>query len=156
MLSVGLTAGSIASAQIGLSLVVQADGASPIWAANAFMAAALLLLPRAWALGVVAACFLGEVALAGSGPNLLLGAALSVINVGEAFIVAALARKACGRTVRLTNFGRVWRLLAFAIVPAVAVSAMRCNRVEFSSPPNISIIRNLEIPKVGPCALSRC
>jgi len=123
-LAAGLATASMVSAQIGLDLIVEADGAAPIWAANGFLAAALLLLPRAWGLGVIAVCFLGQMGLGvmrGDETGILV--ALSAANMGEAFLVAWLARLACGRTVRLTNLERVARLLGLAVIPAAAASA---------------------------------
>ncbi|MFN3521894.1 MAG: ATP-binding protein [Phenylobacterium sp.] len=130
-LAAGLAVASMIGAQIGLALISETDGAAPIWVANGFMAAALLMLPRAWGLGVVAVCFAGQIGLGvlrhDSWPANL---SLSAVNVMETLLVAHLARLACGRTVRLTNFNRVARLLGLAVAPAAAVSAAAAAAVE--------------------------
>ncbi|WP_374571620.1 ATP-binding protein [Phenylobacterium sp.] len=130
-IAAALTIASVVSAKVGVALNVEADGASPIWAANAFMVAAMLLLPRAWALATVVACVAGQIGLdVVDHGNPVLSVALALVNLGEALVTAVLARKVCGQTVRLTNFARVARLLAFAILPASIVSATEAAVIE--------------------------
>jgi signal transduction histidine kinase/ActR/RegA family two-component response regulator len=130
-LAAGLTAASTVSAHLGLALIVESDGAAPIWAANGFLAAALLLLPRAWGAGVLIACFIGQVGLGViRGDTTALGLSLSAVNMGEALLVAWLARLVCGHAVRLTNLARVARLLFLAVAPAAAVSALAAAAIQ--------------------------
>ena len=130
-LSVALTAAFAVSAYIGLKLIVKADGAAPIWMANGFLAAALLLLPRYWGGGVALACFCIQVVLGLVRGDLVpLVVSLSAVNIMESVIVVVLARRVCGRGVRLTNLRRVARLVLLAILPAAAASAAAAAAIE--------------------------
>ncbi|MEI7931581.1 MAG: ATP-binding protein [Alphaproteobacteria bacterium] len=100
-----------------------ADGIAAIWPANAFLAAGFMLLRRNWALACAAGCLASNVAfnMAG-GDSFPLALTLSLLNLGEAAAVAWLARKICPG-MPLITYASLTRLLAGAVLPAVAVSS---------------------------------
>lgn len=102
----------------------QADGVAIIWPANAFLAAGLLLLPRKWALICAAGCVSANFAVyMFMGDPVARAAPICAINLGEAWLAAWLTQRFV-RTTRLTNLTRVLKLVAGAIFPATAISAL--------------------------------
>ena len=62
-LAAGYVAANLVSVVISFNLTGETDGAAPIWTANAFVAAALLLLPRYWGAATAAICFAANIFL---------------------------------------------------------------------------------------------
>ena len=100
-------------------------GAVAVWLSNGIMAAALLQLHRRPAVAVLTACFtinlLSNTLRGDAGALLWINA---LLNLGEAFLAAVLARRVCGAAL---DMRRPRRLIAFALwaaVPAVAVTAI--------------------------------
>ncbi|RZJ04805.1 MAG: response regulator [Brevundimonas sp.] len=103
---------------------VQTFDAVAVWLSNGILAAALLQLKRREAVAVLTACFtinlLSNMVRGDPGVLLWLNA---LMNMGEAFLAAVLARRFCGAAL---DMRRPRRLLAFglyACLPAVAVTA---------------------------------
>jgi signal transduction histidine kinase/ActR/RegA family two-component response regulator len=125
MLGGGLILAFVVSVLFSLILTRGAEGVAAIWFGSGILAAAFLLLPWRWSLGVAAAC-----AVFHFGCNLAianpLGAAFifPIITTLEAVAGAWLARTACGDTLRLTSPKRVAKLILFAVAPATAASAV--------------------------------
>lgn len=96
-----------------------------IWPANGVLLAAVLLLPRRQAISVLAACFAVNIAgniLRQDPPHMMIINA--VLNFGEVFLAAALARRFCGATLDLRRPVRLARFVFFCIAPSVALSAL--------------------------------
>ncbi len=123
-LSVALIVAFVASVAFGLSLTRAAGGVASIWLGSGIVAAALLLLPRRWGLGVAAICFGFQVLFNLRINPPLIGLTFSLLCLGEALATAWLAHKACGQTMRLTSLKRVARLIGFAVAPATAAGAV--------------------------------
>ncbi|WP_309627710.1 ATP-binding protein [Brevundimonas sp.] len=123
-LSVGLIAAFVVSVVFGLNLTRASAGVATIWLGSGILAAALLLLPRRWALGVTAVCFSFQAAFNLRFNPPLISLAFSLLCLGESVAIAWLARKTCGQTMRLTSLKRVSRLIVFAVAPATAASAV--------------------------------
>lgn len=124
-LGAGLTLAFVVSMMFGLTLTREGAGIATIWLAGGVLATAFLVLPWRLALAVGGVCLSIHF-----GYNLLIGNSLSAamtfpaLVFGEALATAWLARRACGATMRLTSLARVARLLALAIAPATAATAL--------------------------------
>ena len=94
-----------------------------LWPANGVMLAALLQLHKRQAISVLATCFalniLGNVVRGDSQPFLWLNA---VLNLGEAFLAAFIARRVCGAALDLRRPRRLANFALMAVVPAVLLS----------------------------------
>ena len=98
-------------------------GVGTIWTANAFVIAALLLLPARWTWACLAVGFLLQVAvILGFGHPLYAAVGYSVLNVVEAAAVAHLARRF--NAVRLTTPGRFARLIFMAMAPVLLMATL--------------------------------
>jgi signal transduction histidine kinase/ActR/RegA family two-component response regulator len=108
-----------------LLLTREAGGIAVVWLGGGVLAAAFLLLPIRWSVGLGTLCGVVQLFC-----NLALGnspvASLTfpVLTIGEAAAAAWLARKVCGPAMRLTNLTRLGRLIVLAIAPATAVAAI--------------------------------
>ncbi|MBT9472818.1 MAG: ATP-binding protein [Pseudomonadota bacterium] len=125
MLSGGLVLAFVACVLFSLTLTRGSEGVAVIWLASGILAAAFLLLPWRWSLGMVVICFsfnFGYNLVVGNSP--IASFIFPVLTFSEAFGAAWLARRTCGATVRLTSFNRVARLLLLAVAPATAASAL--------------------------------
>ncbi|WP_374577439.1 ATP-binding protein [Phenylobacterium sp.] len=124
-LSVGLTLAYAVVALFSLTLTREGAGIATVWLAGGVLAQAFLLLPWRWSLGVLLACYLVQLAY-----NLMIGNpppiafTFPLLTCAEAFATAWLARKVCGKTMRLTSLTRVARLLLLAVAPATAAGAV--------------------------------
>ncbi len=95
-----------------------------VWLSNGILAAALLQLHRRPAVAVLIACFtinLSSNAIRGDGGMLLWLNAL--LNMGEAFLCAFLARRVCGAALDMRRPKRLLAFAGYSAVPAVAVIA---------------------------------
>ncbi|MDP3855430.1 response regulator [Phenylobacterium sp.] len=119
-LSAGLILAFAASVVFGLNLTRGSAGVATIWLASGIMTAAMLLLPRRWAVGVTAVCFGFQVLCNLPINSLALSFVFPLLCLVEAVATAWLARKACGQTMRLTSLKRVARLILLAVAPATA------------------------------------
>ncbi len=101
-----------------------ADGIAAIWPANAFLAAAFLLLRRNWALACAAGCVAANIGFnVAVGDTPLLALTLSGLNLTEAAAVAWLARRLCPGMPAI-SYASLARLLSGAVVPVVGVTAI--------------------------------
>ncbi|WP_332772509.1 ATP-binding protein [Phenylobacterium sp.] len=123
-LSVALIMGFAASVVFGLSLTRASGGVATIWLGSGIVAAGLLLLPRRWGFGVAAVCFAFQFLFNLRINPPLIGLTFSLLCLGESLATAWLAHKTCGQTMRLTSLKRVARLIALAVAPATAASAV--------------------------------
>ncbi len=100
-------------------------GAVYIWPANGVLLAAVLQLHRRQAIGVLGACFainvLGNLLRSEQTDLVLLNAAL---NLGEAFLAGAIARRFCGAALDMRRPARLARFALLAVAPSVALSAL--------------------------------
>jgi signal transduction histidine kinase/ActR/RegA family two-component response regulator len=118
-LSLGLCLAFTTSGVFSVALAREANGIETIWLATGFLAAALILLRRDWAVATAVVCFAGNVAIQRIfGDSWLIATAFPIVNLCEAVAVAWLARAVCGPGIRLTNLVQVSRLLFMAILPA--------------------------------------
>jgi signal transduction histidine kinase/ActR/RegA family two-component response regulator len=100
------------------------------WPANAVLAAALLQLHRRPALQVLGACFIVNLIgnwlrsgyLAAEPAHMMVLNA--VLNAGEAFLTALLARRFCGAALDMRRPVRLLRFAFMAVAPAVLVCAL--------------------------------
>jgi integral membrane sensor domain MASE1 len=120
----GFWLGFIAS--VALSVLARPAGGGGLWISNGVLAAAFLVVPGRWRIGLALACVGSEVAIrlwvGDPVPRVAINAA---INLAEAVAAAALALRFCGLDARRLNLNRLSRLLVLAIVPAaVAASAL--------------------------------
>jgi len=101
----------------------ETTGLGTIWTANAFVIAALLLLPARWAPVLLAMGFVlqGAVILAFGHP-LYAAVGYSLVNVIEAVAVVYLARRL--NAVRLTTPGRFAALIFLALAPVLVFAAL--------------------------------
>ena len=99
-------------------------GAVAVWLSNGIMAAALLQLHRRPAVTVLVACFginlLSNTFRGDDGAFLWLNA---LLNLGEAFVAAVLARRVCGAALDMRRPRRLLNFALYAAVPAVALTA---------------------------------
>ena len=95
-----------------------------IWLSNGILAAALLQLHRRPAVAVLTACFtinlFSNVIRGDVGMLLWLNA---LMNLGEAFLCALLARRVCGAALDMRRPKRLLAFAGYSAVPAVAVTA---------------------------------
>ena len=95
-----------------------------VWLSNGILAAALLQLHRRPAVAVLTACFtinlFSNVIRGDVGMLLWLNA---LMNMGEAFLCAFLARRVCGAALDMRRPKRLMTFAGFSAVPAVAVTA---------------------------------
>ncbi len=95
-----------------------------VWLSNGILAAALLQLHRRSAVAVLTACFtinlFSNVIRGDVGMLLWLNA---LMNMGEAFLCAFLARRVCGAALDMRRPGRLFAFAGYAAVPAVALTA---------------------------------
>ncbi len=95
-----------------------------VWLSNGILAAALLQLHRRPAVAVLTACFtinlFSNVIRGDAGILLWLNA---LMNLGEAFLCAFLARRVCGAALDMRRPKRLLAFAGLAAVPAVAVTA---------------------------------
>ena len=126
LLAVGLTVGFWLSGLISILATRQAEGVSPIWLADGFLAAGFLLLNRTWAVRMAVVCFVllfCTRTLSGdpASTTILFG----LLNLFEAAAAAFVARKVLGPTLRITNVRRVALMIVFGIIaPGLAAAAM--------------------------------
>ncbi|WP_375268006.1 ATP-binding protein [Phenylobacterium sp.] len=93
-------------------------GVDTIWTANAFVVAAILLLPRRWSGACLAAGFVIQCAvILGFGHPAYGAVGYSLLNVVEAIAVVGLARRF--NAVRLTTPDRFARLIFYALAPTL-------------------------------------
>ena len=96
-----------------------------VWLSNGILAAALLQLHRRPAVAVLTACFtinlFSNVFRGDSGMLLLLNA---LMNMGEAFLCAFLARRVCGAALDMRRPKRLLAFAAYSALPAVAVTTV--------------------------------
>ena len=96
-----------------------------VWLSNGILAAALLQLHRRPAVAVLTACFtinlLSNVIRGDVGMLLWLNA---LLNLGEAFLCALLARRVCGAALDMRRPKRLLAFAGFAAIPAVAVTTV--------------------------------
>ncbi|MDP1618695.1 ATP-binding protein [Phenylobacterium sp.] len=98
-------------------------GVGTIWTANAFVIAALLLLPARWAWACLGAGFVLQVAvILGFGHPLYAAVGYAVLNVVEAAAVAHLAHRF--NAVRITTPGRFARLIFLALAPVLLLATL--------------------------------
>ena len=98
----------------------QAGGVDTIWTANAFVIAAILLLPRRWTPACLAAGFAIQAAIVLAFTHSALSAfGYSFLNTIEAVVVTVLARRL--NAARLTTPGRFVRLIFLALLPMLVV-----------------------------------
>lgn len=95
-----------------------------VWLSNGILAAALLQLHRRPAVAVLTACFtinlFSNVIRGDVGVLLWLNA---LMNMGEAFLCAFLARRVCGAALDMRRPKRLLTFAGYSAVPAVAVTA---------------------------------
>ena len=95
-----------------------------VWLSNGILAAALLQLHRRPAVAVLTACFtinlFSNVIRGDVGMLLFLNA---LMNMGEAFLCAFLARRFCGAALDMRRPMRLLAFAGFSAVPAVALTA---------------------------------
>lgn len=95
-----------------------------IWPANGVLLAALLQLHRRQAVQVLAACFainlLGNLVRGDPLPFLWINA---LLNMGEAFVAAVIARRVCGAALDLRRPKRLINFALLAVLPAVVLAA---------------------------------
>ncbi|WP_292026645.1 hybrid sensor histidine kinase/response regulator [Brevundimonas sp. UBA2416] len=95
-----------------------------VWLSNGILAAALLQLHRRPAVAVMTACLtinlFSNVIRGDVGMLLWLNA---LLNMGEAFLCAFLARRVCGAALDMRRPKRLLTFAAYSAVPAVAVTA---------------------------------
>jgi signal transduction histidine kinase/ActR/RegA family two-component response regulator len=134
----GRTAGPKAWAYVLLFLLSIAIGQWSLWRygvvvawpANAVLAAALLQLHRKPAVGVLGACFvinlIGNWLRAGylQGEPGYMMPLNALLNAGEAFLTALLARRFCGAALDMRRPIRLTRFVLMAVVPAVLIAAV--------------------------------
>lgn len=117
----GLFVAFAASTVFSLTLTRAGGGIAAVWLSGGILAAGFLLLPWRHSLVLAAGAYVFHLAC-----NLLIGnppvaaATFPALALLEAVAAAWFARWACGKTVRLTSFGRVGRLLLLAVAPATA------------------------------------
>ena len=103
-------------------LRAQAGGIDTIWTANAFVIGAILLLPQRWTPACLAAGFAIQAAVVlGFSHSLFDAVSYSLLNVVEAVVVVALARRL--NAVRLTTPSRFARLIFVALLPMLIVGS---------------------------------
>jgi len=113
------------SALISCAMTRQAQGVAALWTADAFLVAALVTLPRRFALAVIAGCAaVNMVANAVNGSPVGLAAGFTAINVLESLLCAGIARRIVGGAIRVDDLLRIGRLAAFAIIPSSAAGAV--------------------------------
>ncbi len=120
----GYVLGFGVSAGISCALTREAQGVAILWTANAFLAAALVSLPRRHGVMTIVGCVaanIGVYALLGdaNGKTLVFAA----VNVMESIAAAWAARKILGGGIRIDDLKRLARLAVLAVVPASALAA---------------------------------
>ncbi len=122
---VGYALAFAVSAWVSCAMTRQAHGVAALWTADAFLAAALITLPRRVSLCVAAACLGANVAInALNGTPVAIAMGFTAINALESVVVAVVARRIVGAAVRVDDLIRIGRLAAFAIVPASAMGGV--------------------------------
>ncbi|HEX7759597.1 MAG TPA: ATP-binding protein [Caulobacteraceae bacterium] len=112
------------SALISCALTREAQGVAALWTANAFLVAALVTLPRRLGLAVLAGCAAANIgAFVISGDASSNTVALTVINLIESVCAAWVARQVVGAAARIDDLKRLFRLVAFAVIPPAALSS---------------------------------
>jgi signal transduction histidine kinase/ActR/RegA family two-component response regulator len=123
-MALGLCIGFTLSVALSCYLTREAQGVAALWTANAFLITALLILPPRLAAASAAVCALANVgvylAVGDRGANPYV---FTLINLFEACAVAWIARRVCGKTLRITDLSRLARLLALAVLPACGLAA---------------------------------
>jgi signal transduction histidine kinase/CheY-like chemotaxis protein len=95
-----------------------------MWPANGILTAALLLLPRRWALATAGACVVSNLAA-----GMMFGAPFDkamlycMLNAGEAFLAAFLARQVCGAAIDLSHRRRFFNFLGLVALPTSTLIA---------------------------------
>ncbi|HZZ36729.1 MAG TPA: histidine kinase dimerization/phospho-acceptor domain-containing protein, partial [Caulobacteraceae bacterium] len=123
-MAIGLCIGFTLSVALSCYLTREAGGVAALWTANAFLVTALLILPPRLAAASAAVC-----ALANIGVYLAVGDrdanpyVLTVVNLIESGATAWIARKVCGKALRIDDLRRLVRLLGLAVLPACGLSA---------------------------------
>ena len=98
-------------------------GVGTIWTANAFVIAAMLLLPSRWTAACLALGFSLQTAIIlAFGHPAYAAVGYAALNVVEAMAVVQLARRL--NAVRLTTPGRFARLIFFALAPVLLVATL--------------------------------
>ena len=96
-----------------------------VWLSNGILAAALLQLHRRPAVAVLTACFtinlFSNVIRGDTGMLLLLNA---LMNMGEAFLCAFLARRVCGAALDMRRPKRLLAFAGYSAMPAVALTTL--------------------------------
>jgi len=124
-LAIGLVAGYVASVLLSVLASRGEGGAASLWTANGFLAAAFILLPGAWRVGVAAACMAAQAAVglaAGDGPGR--AAMFPVVNLLEAALTAWLAIRFCGVRARRLSLRELALVPIAAIAPAAALAGV--------------------------------
>lgn len=123
-LAVALVAGYAASVLLGVFVSRAGGPLASLWTATGFLAAAFILLPRPWRVGVAISCAFAQAAIglvAGDGP--LRAALYPSVNLLEAGMAGWLAIRFCGVRARRLSLRELALLPIAAIAPAVAIGA---------------------------------
>jgi len=121
----GLTLVFAACTAFSLALTRAGEGIAVVWMGGGVLAAAFLLTPLRWSVGIGVLCGVFQL-----GCNLALGnsavtsATFPLLTIGEAAAAAWLARKVCGPAMRLNNLVRLGRLIVLAVAPATGLAAI--------------------------------
>jgi signal transduction histidine kinase/CheY-like chemotaxis protein len=121
----GYVAAFAISALVSCAMTREARGVAALWTADAFLAAALVTLPRRLWFAVLAGCAVVNPIINiayGTPPAIALG--FTAINILESCLAAWVTRRVVGAAVRVDDLARIGRLAAFAIIPAAALGAV--------------------------------
>ncbi|MBN8552723.1 MAG: response regulator [Caulobacterales bacterium] len=107
-------------------LCYTAFGAVAIWPANGVLVAGLLLLDRRRAIATLVACFALNLAFDIFVKDVSVQRSLifSVLNSGEAFLIALIARRFCGAALRMKRPVRLAGFAFLAAAPTVTLAAV--------------------------------
>ncbi|HEY1425232.1 MAG TPA: MASE1 domain-containing protein [Caulobacteraceae bacterium] len=120
-----LVAGYAASVILSVLVSRDAGGAASLWTANGFLAAAFILLPRAWRFGVAGVCVAAQAATGlavGDGPAR--AALYPLVNLAEAGLTGWLAIRFCDVRARRLSLRELTLLPIVAIAPAAAAAGV--------------------------------
>jgi len=125
-LAVTFTAGYAASVLLSVFVSRVAVGAAAsLWTANGFLAAAFILLPRPWRMGVATTCVVFQAAGdLSAGDGWARAALYPLVNVLEAGLAGWLAIRFCGVRARRLSLRELALALIAAIMPAAATAGV--------------------------------
>ena len=122
--AIALAALFTVSAFAAVAMTQASGGIATVWPCNAFLAAALISLRPRWGALCTLACVIANLAVnQANGSSFSLSLTLSAINLAEATGVAWLALR-FAPSLPLISYSSLGRLLALAILPATAASAI--------------------------------